>query len=173
MIGRLIVLFLAASICVAAPAAQPQLLEWDDLVPDDWQPQAMFEEFSGVTDIEDEDPLAEKLMLRIREVWDSAPLVESLNGKRVRLPGYSVPLDGDASEVRTFLLVPYFGACIHTPPPPRNQIVLVTTSGKGVPVDDAFGALWVTGILKVDPAQTEFGLAGYTLAADEVEVIDY
>ena len=169
--------FIATLLIVLAPAAvhaaQPQELEWDDLVPESWQPQTLFEEFSGVTDIEDEDPLAEKLMQRIREVWDSAPLVESLNGKRVRLPGYGVPLDGDASEVRTFLLVPYFGACIHTPPPPRNQIVLVTTAGKGVPVDDAFGALWVTGILKVDPAQTEFGLAGYTLLADQFEVIEY
>ena len=174
MIRITTILLLLAGLGLGAARAEPaQQLEWDDLVPPDWQPQAQFEEFAGVTDIDDGDPLAEKLMARIREVWDSAPLVASLNGKRVRLPGYGVPLDGDDSEVRTFLLVPYFGACIHTPPPPRNQIVLVTMQGKGVPVDDAFGAMWITGTLKVEPAQTEFGLAGYTLTAEQAEVIEY
>lgn len=157
----------------AAFAQSPEEIEWDDLVPADWQPQALFEEFAGVTDIEDGDPLAEKLMQRIREVWDQAPLVKEFDGKLIRMPGYTVPLDGDAEEVRTFLLVPYFGACIHTPPPPRNQIVLVKMKDKGVPVDDVFGALWITGTLKVEPATTEFGLAGYTLHADKAEVIEF
>lgn len=156
-----------------ARAEAPRQLEWDDLVPTDWQPQELFREFEGVTDIEDGDPLAEKLMARIREEWDRAPLVQSLDGTRVRLPGYGVPLDGDQAEVRTFLLVPYFGACIHTPPPPRNQIVLVTMKGKGVPVDDAFGALWITGTLRVAPASTEFGMAGYSLDADSAEIIEF
>lgn len=157
----------------AAVAAPPQQLEWDDLVPADWQPQSLFEEFAGVTDIEDDDPLAEKLMQRIREVWDQAPLVTELDGKRVRIPGYGVPLDGDAERVRTFLLVPYFGACIHTPPPPRNQIVLVKMKNEGVPIDDAFGAMWISGTLTVQPAETEFGLAGYTLNADTAEVLEF
>ena len=161
---------LGSAVAFAQPA---QELEWDDLVPADWQPQSMFEEFAGITDIEDGDPLAEKLMRRIREVWDQAPLVTELDGKLVRMPGYTVPLDGDAERVGTFLLVPYFGACIHTPPPPRNQIVLVTMKGEGVPVDDAFGALWITGTLKVEPAATEFGLAGYTLDADKAEPIEF
>jgi uncharacterized protein len=160
---------------LAAPllASPPTTLEWDDLVPADWKPQAMFEEFADLTDIDDGDPMAEKLMARIREVWDSAPLVTSLDGKRVRIPGFGVPLDGDAKLVRTFLLVPYFGACIHTPPPPRNQIILVEMKQGGVPVDDAFGALWITGVLKVQPADTEFGHAGYTLIAEKAEVFEY
>ncbi|MDF1628868.1 MAG: DUF3299 domain-containing protein [Alcanivoracaceae bacterium] len=154
-------------------AQTPRELEWDDLVPADWQPQSLFEEFAGITEIEDGDPIAERMMQRIREVWDQAPLVAELDGKHVRMPGYAVPLDGDAEQVRTFLLVPYFGACIHTPPPPRNQIVLVQMKGQGVPIDDAFGALWITGTLKVEPAETEFGLAGYTLNADKAEVIEF
>ena len=156
-----------------AVAAEPRQLEWNELVPADWEPAGLFEEFAGITDIDDGDPVAEKIMNRIREVWDSAPLVESLDGLRVKIPGYGVPLDGDAERVQSFLLVPYFGACIHTPPPPRNQIVLVTMKADGVPLDDAFGALWITGTLKVEPADTEYGHAGYTLVADKAEVFAY
>ena len=61
----------------------------------------------------------------IRKKLDEAPIVKSQLNKKVRLPGYAVPLDADRSDKREFLLVPYFGACIHTPPPPANQIVLV------------------------------------------------
>jgi uncharacterized protein len=173
MMRRRWLTFLFSMLANLALAAEPRQLQWDDLVPDDWQPQALFEEFAGLSDIEDDDPLAEKLMNRIREVWDTAPLVDALDGTRVRVPGYGVPLDGDAEYVRTFLLVPYFGACIHTPPPPRNQIILVEVKGRGVPLDDAFGALWITGTLKVEPADTEYGLAGYTLIADKAEVFEY
>jgi uncharacterized protein len=169
LLGSLFLLLVMAP----ALASPPQVLEWDALVPADWKPQAMFEEFANLTDIDDGDPMAEKLMNRIREVWDSAPLVTTLDGKRVRIPGFGVPLDGDAKLVRTFLLVPYFGACIHTPPPPRNQIILVEMKQGGVPVDDAFGALWITGILTVEPADTEFGHAGYKLVAEKAEVFDY
>ena len=53
-------------------------------------------------------------------------VVESLNGTKVRIPGYVVPLDFNAeSEHKEFLLVPYCGACLHTPPPPPNQILFV------------------------------------------------
>jgi len=43
-------------------------------------------------------------------------VVEGLDGTKVRLPGYVVPLDfNSSSEYDEFLLVPYFGACLHTP----------------------------------------------------------
>ncbi|MBV8804479.1 MAG: DUF3299 domain-containing protein, partial [Sinobacteraceae bacterium] len=43
---------------------------------------------------------------------------KSLEGATVRLPGFIVPLeavkgDGDKKGVSEFLLVPYFGSCIH------------------------------------------------------------
>ena len=47
-----------------------------------------------------------------------APVVAELNGKRVKIGGYVVPLDFDATKVTEFLLVPFVGACIHVPPPP-------------------------------------------------------
>jgi uncharacterized protein len=51
---------------------------------------------------------------------------KSLEGATVRLPGFIVPLEGvKDGSVSEFLLVPYFGSCIHVPPPPPNQIVYV------------------------------------------------
>src|SRR5687768_227568 len=56
---------------------------------------------------------------------EMTPALSQANGKRVRVPGYMVPLDDSASGVDEFILVPYYGACIHTPPPPPNQMVYV------------------------------------------------
>ncbi len=71
--------------------------------------------------------------------------------------------------MREFLLVPYFGACIHTPPPPRNQIILVKMEGRGVPLDLAVGAMWLEGTLKVSSQDTEYGTAGYVLEGQSAE----
>lgn len=43
---------------------------------------------------------------------------KKLDNQDVRIPGFVVPLEGDAKKITAFLLVPYFGACIHVPPPP-------------------------------------------------------
>ena len=56
----------------------------------------------------------------------AAPVVEALNGQHVKIPGFVVPLDASGETVKEILLVPYFGACVHVPPPPSNQIVHVT-----------------------------------------------
>lgn len=155
--------------CLVLPAAGAEL-EWDDLVPEGWQPDAVYnrvlEEVYGdepVEDLDDEDRKAMQLMDAIDRAWRAAPLKASLDNMQVALPGFGVPLDGDAEFVREFLLVPYFGACIHSPPPPRNQIVLVRMKGKGVPLAVAFDAMWVEGTLKVSSEDTEFGTAGYVL----------
>ena len=71
-----------------------------------------------------------------------------------------------------FFLVPYFGACIHVPPPPPNQIVYVKMrSGAGLrSIEDA---LWVTGTLHIASKTTSLGAASYTLDGEKLEVYDY
>ena len=91
-----------------------------------------------------------------------APVVQSLDGKRVHIGGYVVPLDFEATRVKEFLLVPFVGACIHVPPPPANQIVYVKTE-QGFDVQGTFDPVWVTGTLTVTPAFTGLAEAGYTL----------
>lgn len=95
-------------------------------------------------------------------------VVNELNGKRVRIGGYVVPLDFEATTIKEFLLVPFVGACIHVPPPPANQIVYVK-SEKGVEIAGQFDPVWVTGTMKTEPAFTGLADAGYTIDADAVE----
>ena len=97
-----------------------------------------------------------------------APLVQGLDGKRVHIGGYVVPLDFEATRIKEFLLVPFVGACIHVPPPPANQIIYVK-SEQGFDVQVVFDPVWVTGSLKVTPAFTGLAEAGYSLNAEKVE----
>ena len=96
------------------------------------------------------------------------PSCESLDGKRVHIGGYVVPLDFDATRVKEFLLVPFVGACIHVPPPPANQIIYVKVE-QGFDVQGTFDPVWVTGTLKVTPTFTGLADAGYSLEAEKVE----
>ncbi len=97
-----------------------------------------------------------------------APVVAALDGKRVRIGGYVVSLDFDATKVKEFLLVPFVGACIHVPPPPANQIVYVK-SADGFEVTGMFDPVWVTGTLKATTSYTGLAEAGYSLTAEKVE----
>jgi hypothetical protein len=98
---------------------------------------------------------------------------KSLEGATVRLPGFIVPLEavksGDVSE---FLLVPYFGSCIHVPPPPPNQIVYVHT-GKRAGVESIYDAYWITGKLHLQTKTTRLGATAYELSAEKIEVYKY
>ncbi len=146
-------------------------IRWDDLVPKGWDPMKLMKEKNaggGMAALQDGDPKAVALMQQLREVWDNAPTEPQLDSTRVKLPGYLVPLDEVAAGHTEFLLVPYFGACIHTPPPPANQIVLV------VPAKPAAGfrsmdTVWVSGVLKTVRNNSPMGSSGYRLEAALVE----
>jgi hypothetical protein len=98
---------------------------------------------------------------------------KSLEGATVRLPGFIVPLEavknGGVSE---FLLVPYFGSCIHVPPPPPNQIVYVHNS-KRPGIESIYEAYWITGKLHLQTKTTRLGSTAYELSADKIEVYKY
>ncbi|MFY8273583.1 DUF3299 domain-containing protein [Pseudoalteromonas sp. SSDWG2] len=92
-----------------------------------------------------------------------APVVQKYNGKTVSLPGFVVPLEGDSEVITEFLLVPYFGACIHVPPPPPNQIVHVTIKD-GVPIESLYDAIVVTGVMSTEGWSGDIAKTGYRLA---------
>jgi uncharacterized protein len=99
---------------------------------------------------------------------------KSLEGATVRLPGFIVPLEAvkNNEDVSEFLLVPYFGSCIHVPPPPPNQIVYVHASGsRGI--ESIYDAYWITGKLHVQTKTTRLGATAYELSADKIEVYKY
>jgi hypothetical protein len=94
-----------------------------------------------------------------------------MEGKAVRLPGFVVSLDREGEALKEFLLVPYFGACIHVPPPPSNQIVHVK-SELGVKLDELYQPYWVEGPLQVKASTSELADAGYQMAADKIYVYE-
>ena len=148
-----------------APAASYKEVTWDALMPSDWNPAADFEKLNLST-LSDSDPRAIKALEQLRLAMDNAPVVPALNGSRIRIPGFLVPLDAARGQVSEFLLVPYFGACIHTPPPPANQIIHV------VPVRpykaEAMEPVWVSGVIETTRSDTVMGNAGYRLRAELV-----
>jgi uncharacterized protein len=101
---------------------------------------------------------------------------QALNGKLVRIPGYLLPLEYAGKSVSEFLLVPWVGACIHTPPPPPNQIVHVTPDKPFEP-SGLFEPVWVTGTLSTNSSRKSLFLLdgasdiniGYSLRANLVE----
>jgi uncharacterized protein len=93
----------------------------------------------------------------------SATLGE-LNGKRVKVPGYMVPLDDSARGVTEFILVPYYGACIHTPPPPPNQMVYVKMRGNRRVDVNLWEPIWIEGDLHVSEVDSPYGAVGHQLA---------
>jgi uncharacterized protein len=100
---------------------------------------------------------------------------KSLEGATVRLPGFIVPLEavnGTNAGVSEFLLVPYFGSCIHVPPPPPNQIVYVRAS-KRTGIESIYDAYWITGKLHLQTKTTRLGSTAYELSAEKIEVYKY
>ncbi|MGB1111080.1 MAG: DUF3299 domain-containing protein, partial [Gammaproteobacteria bacterium] len=142
-------------------------LEWDDLIPKDYDPMVLLEGVD-LDAMQDGDPRADELLAELKAAWSDAPAVEALNGQKVRLPGFAVPLEGDEKNVNELLLVPYFGACIHVPPPPSNQIVHVFPNSP-VEQEMLYDAIWIEGTIKVESSHTKSGNAGYTFTANSIE----
>ena len=153
----------------AAPkdAARYREVKWDDLISPSWNPEAIIKSLNlGM--MMDGDPRANAALEKLRQEWDNAPGNPTLDGAEVRIPGFVVPLEREGNALREFLLVPYFGACIHVPPPPANQIVHVV-SPKPIPNTATMDAVWVSGKLGLVPSKTLMGSASYRLQAAAVE----
>ncbi|MDE2875828.1 MAG: DUF3299 domain-containing protein [Gemmatimonadota bacterium] len=109
--------------------------------------------------------LLAKLNYRTGEKTDS---LAALDGKLVKIPGFTVPLEDWASSATEFLLVPYVGACIHTPPPPPNQLVYIEMDeGKRAKMD-GWNPVWVEGVLKIEMTESVYGHVGFTITGQKV-----
>lgn len=103
-------------------------------------------------------------------------VVPALNGKRIRMAGYLLPLSFSGKGETEFLLVPEVGSCIHVPPPPPNQIVYVKLANAFTP-KDMFTPVWITGKLATKASRRTLSLAdgsapvpvGYHLAGQKIE----
>lgn len=91
----------------------------------------------------------------------------------VRVPGFMVPLEDWAEEASEFLLVPYVGACVHTPPPPPNQLVYVTMEeGQEVPVE-LWDPVWVYGVLTVEETTNIYSEVSFTMHGTSIQPYEF
>ncbi|MFA0475895.1 DUF3299 domain-containing protein [Vibrio breoganii] len=103
-----------------------------------------------------------------------------LNLSNVSIPGFLVPLEMEGMLTTKFLLVPTAGACIHTPPPPANQTVIVELE-KGFELQDLYKVIVVTGDIVTKQQDlpisfidgTEVVSTGYSMSAVSVEYAAY
>ena len=106
---------------------------------------------------------------------NKSKLVQNLDGKNVRIPGYVLPTELSDGKVVEFLLVPYVGACVHTPPPPANQMVHVKVD-EGFISEGLFAPVWVTGQIATAMSTQSLSLndgttevkAGYQIRASDI-----
>lgn len=156
----------APATTAAAPKGPFKEISWEDLTPKGWDPYKKLRD-AKVGRLIDGDPKTTALMSDLRQVLDNAPTNDTMNGQAIKLPGYVVPLEESKGGLTEFLLVPYFGACIHSPPPPSNQIVHVVLS-KPLKGYRAMDPVWVSGTLAVTRQESAMGTSGYALQASVV-----
>lgn len=165
----LVAMLLALTVFSTAALANtkaPREIDWDELIPPDARSRFEATPPPPVHDYLGEGGLA------AQQVMDFS-VNRKLDGQQIKIPGFIVPLDiGKDGLVSEFFLVPYFGACIHVPPPPPNQIVYVRMA-KGVALDSIYEAYWIIGRMKISNKTTRLGASAYQLDASRVEVYKY
>ena len=155
---------------------------WTDLIPPE-ELEILMNPPQWITEIEDgseEDQIASQISNTLAAAEDdryqqalvSTNVNAEMNGALVRVPGFVVPLEFDEEQVITqFFLVPYFGACLHMPPPPPNQIILVD-SPSGLQLDQLYTPFWISGKLSTSVTENEMATAAYSLTMASYEVYE-
>ena len=126
---------------------QYRVLQWQDLVPDGWEPPLVARAYDEVSDID----------------VDENSVVKDLDKQLSALPGYMRPVVYEGNEVSEFLLVPYLPhqitAHAHLDP---NQMVYVYAV-KPVVVENPLEPIWIVGEISVEPVMTDEGPAAYRM----------
>ena len=162
-LGRRLAGVILLLLAVDASAEEARRLKWTELIPAHLAATPLT---PLAIDHASPDPMAQPTpwgALAMSEL-----VVPELDATRVRIPGFIVPLNITRDQtVDEFLLVPYFGACVHVPPPPANQIIYVTTS-PGLAADRIYEAWEVEGVLRTAAVDSAMAQAGYQIEADSV-----
>lgn len=101
------------------------------------------------------------------ETGQKPPRLLAIEGKPVKLPGFVVPLDDNIDSASEFLLVPSPQACIHVPPPPANQMILVRMTGRAP--QRSWGPVWIMGRIFISTHESQYGKISYMMTGDSAE----
>ena len=161
------------------PASAFKTLEWDDLMPaDDLDalqnpPNYLYDFEDGSEEDEISGQLANAVTSAVNDRYQQAlvstRIIPEMNGTNIRIPGFIVPLEFDDEQTITeFFLVPYFGACIHSPPPPPNQIIYVRAP-KGIQIETLYDPFWISGKLSTKLVENTMATAAYSMEMQSYE----
>ena len=168
----------AGSVSEKNVSSKPQSIEykkveWTDLIPED-ELDILLNPPSYIDDIVDgsfEDEISNQIKNTLVPAKDdpyqqaliSTKVKPGMDGQAIGIPGFIVPLEFDDELIVTeFFLVPYFGACIHVPPPPPNQIIYVKYA-KGLELKTLYDPFWIYGTLKTSTVENDTATASYTI----------
>jgi len=153
-------------------------IDWVDLIPPE-ELEILMNPPSYITEIEDgsvEDQISSQIKSalggagddRYQQALVSTNVNAEMNNSLVRIPGFIVPLEFDEEQTVTqFFLVPYFGACLHMPPPPPNQIILVEYA-QGLKLEELYTPFWISGRLSTSVSENDMATSAYSM-----ELMDY
>lgn len=151
----------------AQPSPDATTIGWADLIPEGATAEDVFARFeTRLEEVEIGSPEATALYQEMQAEFDPGAVNTGLDGEKIWLAGFVAPLTYDDDIITEFLLVPSFGACIHVPPPPPNQTILVSVAKEdGLTFEDAWGAVWVEGTMTLEYATTDLAEASYTITS--------
>lgn len=105
---------------------------------------------------------------RYQQALTSTRIKPEYDRQRIRIPGFVVPLEFDEEQtITSFFLVPYFGACLHLPPPPPNQVIHASFP-EGMQVEALYDPFYVEGELRTLRKDSELGTAAYSMRVEGV-----
>jgi len=135
-----------------------QQIGWEDLVPEDQNFSPEKSQFQAI----------HSSTAAIEQYQGST--VPGLDGQKVEISGFIVPLGADENALNELMLVPYFGACIHVPAPPSNQIIYFKSDEKSINVTDLDlnFPVWATGTLFTDHTDHEMAQIGYRMNIESI-----
>ena len=152
----------ATALCALLPLtvlAEPRELEWMELMPEEefnaWLEESAAIDHSGFS---------------APETFQSFRTIPELDGIEARIPGFVVPIETDGrGNLKEFFLVPYFGACIHVPPPPANQIIYGRLEDP-IPMVNIWDAFWMEGTLNIEDIENDTAASAYTMDVKRLEL---
>lgn len=154
-------------------------VEWTDLMPErdlialsnppDYINEVEDGSFEDQLDGQFQNTIDTPIDDRYQQALVSTSVINELDGKSIRIPGFIVPLEfNDDQTITQFFLVPFFGACIHVPPPPPNQIIFVNYP-KGLKLNALYDPFWISGVLKTLLQENYMATSAYSMDMREFE----
>ena len=155
-----------------------ETIDWDDLMPEEdlnalmnppnYLDQIEDSAFENQTIDQIQSQLTASIDDRYQQALVSKNIIKAMDGRAIRIPGFIVPLEFDEETITEFFLVPYFGACIHSPPPPPNQIIYVHAPN-GLELNTLYDPFWISGKLSTKLVENYMATAAYSMQMQSYE----